>query len=134
MLPTLLKWILLCMITSIIVYLFGPNLHDSCMALDFCCLYMCLHFLYIPLSCIKMLLRSDIIKIFCQLEISDRDVTKWRQGWDSSALPRPSPQARKTGRCMQGVSNIFYWRTASPRSLRSCIYSLWWWEIRRSGC
>ena len=34
--------------------------------------------------------------IFCQLEISDRDVTKWRQGWDSSALPRPSLQAWKT--------------------------------------
>ena len=58
---------LLCMITSIIVYLFGPRLHDFCMALD---LY-CLHASPLPVHfslCRKMLLCSDIITIFCQLK------------------------------------------------------------------
>ena len=27
------------MYTSIIVFLFGPDLHDFCMALEFCCLH-----------------------------------------------------------------------------------------------
>ena len=62
------------MITSYIVYLFGPDLHDFCMALDFCCL----HASPLPVHsslCTKMLPCSDIITIFCQLKISDRDVT-----------------------------------------------------------
>ena len=118
------------MITSIIVYLFGPDLHDFCMALDFCCLHAS------PLPVYSSLMYKNAVMlryntIFCQLEISDRDVTKWRRGWDTSVLPRPSLQAWKTGRCMHSVSNIFY---SSLRSPRSCIYSLCWWEIRRSGC
>ena len=44
-------FILLCMITSIIVYLFGPDLHDFWPWIF--AVYMRLHFLYIPLSCIK---------------------------------------------------------------------------------
>ena len=87
------------MITSIIVFLFGPDLHDFCMALDFCCL----HASPLPVHsslCIKMLLCSDIISIFRQLKISDQDVTKGRLGWDTSVLLRPSLRARKTGHCM----------------------------------
>ena len=62
-----------------------------------------------------MLQCSDIIIIFAnrKSEINDRDVTKWRQVWDTSALPWPSLQARKTGHCMHSVSIIFYWRMAS---------------------
>ena len=62
------------MITSIIVFLFGPDLHDFCMALDFCYL----HASPLPVHsslCIKILLCSDIISIFHQLKISDQDVT-----------------------------------------------------------
>ena len=84
-------------------------------ALDFC--YP--HAFPLPVHsslCIKMLLCSDIISIFRQLKISDRDVTKGQQGWDTSALRRPSLWARKTGHCMDSVSNIFYWWKASPRS------------------
>ena len=60
------------MITSIIVFLFGPDLHDFCMALDFCYL----HASPLPVHsslCIKILLRSDKISIFRQLKISEQD-------------------------------------------------------------
>ena len=54
------------MITSIIVYLFGPDLHDFCMALDFCCLHASPLPVYSSLmyknAAMKMLLCSDIIQ------------------------------------------------------------------------
>ena len=62
------------MITSIIVYLFGPDLHDFCMDLDFCCL----HASPLPVYSSLMYKNAAMLRsntIFCQLEISDRDVT-----------------------------------------------------------